>query len=65
MTRVGLVQGSRFVAREINGPFIYQLKGTPAKYKAGLERAIANGWLRLHESGTCVKFTEAGAALFA
>jgi len=26
--------------------------------------AIANGWLALHESGTFVKFTEAGAALF-
>jgi hypothetical protein len=27
--------------------------------------AIAKGWLWLHESGTYVKFTEAGAALFA
>jgi hypothetical protein len=47
------------------GPFLYQLKGTPVEYKAGLERAIANGWLWLHESGTYVKFTEAGAAMFA
>jgi hypothetical protein len=37
--------------------------GTPAEYKAGLERAIANGWLSLHESGTFVKFAEAGAAM--
>jgi len=28
-------------------------------------RAIANGWLWLPESGTYVKFTEAGAAMFA
>jgi hypothetical protein len=42
---------------------IYQLKGTPAEYKAGLDRAIAKGWLWLH--GTYVRFTEAGAALFA
>jgi hypothetical protein len=28
-------------------------------------RAIAKGWLVLHESGTYVKFTEAGAAMFA
>jgi hypothetical protein len=28
-------------------------------------RTIANGWLRPHKSGTFVKFTEAGAALFA
>ena len=39
--------------------------GTPGEYKAGLERAIANGWLERHESGTYVRFTEAGAALFA
>ena len=37
----------------------------PAEYKAGLERAIANGWLDLHESGTYVKLTEAGATLLA
>jgi hypothetical protein len=36
----------------------------PIRYSAGLERAIAKGWLELHESGTFVKFTEAGAALF-
>jgi hypothetical protein len=41
---------------------LYRLKGTPAEYNAGLERAIANGWLWFHESGTYVKFTEAGAA---
>jgi hypothetical protein len=32
----------------------------PAEYKAGLR-----GWLWLHESGTYVTFTQAGAALFA
>ena len=59
------VQDERIYIEKINGPFLYQLKGTPAEYKAGLERAIANGWLWLHESGTYVKFSEAGAALFA
>jgi hypothetical protein len=59
------VQDGRIYIEKINGPFPYQLKGTPAEYKAGLERAIANGWLWLHESGTYVKFTEAGAAMFA
>jgi hypothetical protein len=44
---------------------LYQLKGTPAEYKAGLDRAIANSWLWLQESGTYVKLTETGAALFA
>ena len=32
---------------------------------AGLDLAIANGWLVMHESGTYVKFTQCGADLFA
>jgi len=39
--------------------------GSPAKYRAGIEHAIAKGWLWRHESGTYVKFTDAGAELFA
>jgi len=35
----------------INAPFLYQRMGTRAEYKAGLEHAIAKGWLVLHESG--------------
>jgi hypothetical protein len=49
----------------INGPFLYQLKSTPAEYKIDLDHAIANGWLWPHESGTYVKFTDSGAVLFA
>jgi hypothetical protein len=59
------VQDGRVYIEKINGPFIYELRGTPAEYKAGLDRAIAKGWLVLHESGTYVKFTEVGAAMFA
>jgi len=59
------VQDGRIHIEKINRPFIYELKGTPAEYKAGLTRAIEKGWLELHESGTFVRFTEAGAALFA
>ena len=50
------VQDGRIHIEKINEPFMY--KGTPAEYKAGLERAIANGWLWLHESGTYVKISE-------
>jgi hypothetical protein len=50
---------------KINGPMLFQLKATPAEYKAGLDRAIEKGWLVLHESGTFVRFTQAGADLFA
>ena len=59
------VQDGRIYIEKINAPFLFELKGTPAEFKAGLEHAIARGWLVLHESGTYVKFTEAGAALFA
>jgi hypothetical protein len=38
---------------------------TPDQFRAGLERSIARGWLSLHESGTYVKFTSAGAELCA
>jgi hypothetical protein len=45
------VQDCRIYIERINAPFLYQLKGTPAEYKAGLRHAIANGWIWLHESG--------------
>jgi hypothetical protein len=32
--------------------------------RPGLDLAIAKGWLIMHESGTFVRLTEAGAALF-
>jgi len=56
------VQDGRIHIEKINEPFLYKLRGTPAEYKAGLDHAIAKGWLWLHESGTSVKFTEVGAA---
>jgi hypothetical protein len=59
------VQDGRIYIEKINGPMLFQLKATPAEYKAGLDRAIEKGWLVLHESGTFVKFTQAGADLFA
>ena len=59
------IQDGRIYIEKINGPFLFELKGTPAEYEAGLDFAIAKGWLVLHESGTYVRFTDAGAALFA
>ena len=55
----------RLLVERINGPFLFELKGTPAEYKTGLDRAIAKGWLVMHESGTYLRFTQAGAELFA
>ena len=62
---VEAVQDGRIHIEKINGPFLYKEGGSPAEYGAGLKLAIDRGWLWLHESGTFVKFTDAGAALFA
>jgi hypothetical protein len=44
---------------------LLRAEASPAEYGAALELAIAKGWLWKHESGTYVKFTPAGAELFA
>ena len=62
---VEAVQDGRIRIEKINAPFLYKERGTPAEYKAGLDLAVARGWLVLHESGTFVRFTQAGAGLFA
>ena len=58
------VQDGRVHIELVNGPFL-GAGGTPAEYRLGLARAIDNGWLWRHESGVYVKFTPAGADLFA
>lgn len=62
---VEAVQDGRIFIELINGPMLFEHKATPAEYKAGLDYAIAKGWLDLDRSGTFVKFTQAGAELFA
>jgi hypothetical protein len=59
------VQDGRIYIEKINGPFLFEDKGTPAEYSAGLKLAIERGWLELHESGTYVRMKQAGADLFA
>ena len=59
------VQDGRIYIELINGPFLYKEKGSAAEYGAGLRLALDRGWLTLHESGTFVRFTPAGAELFA
>jgi hypothetical protein len=51
------------ISEKINAPFLAAGR-TGDDFRAGIERAVALGWLWRHESGTYVKFTE-GAALFA
>jgi hypothetical protein len=61
---VEAVQDGRIYIERVNGPFL-EGGGTPDQYRAALDRAIALGWLWLHESGTYVKFMPAGAEMFA
>ena len=57
------VQDGSIYIEHLNGPFLFGDKGTAEEYAAGLELAVARGWLELHDSGTYVKFTAAGADL--
>jgi hypothetical protein len=61
---VEAVQDGRIYIERVNAPFL-AAGGSGDDFRAGIERAIALGWLWLHESGTYVKFTDGGAALFA
>jgi len=61
---VEAVQDGRIYIELVNGAFLAE-GGTPDQYRAALDRAITLGWLWRHESGTYVKFTPAGAEMFA
>jgi hypothetical protein len=61
---VDAVQNGRIYIERVNSPFL-AIGGTGDDFRAGIERAIALGWLSRHESGTYVKFTDNGATLFA
>ena len=54
----------RIYIERVNAPFL-AASGSGSDFPAGIARAIAQGWLSRHESGTFVKFTDSGAALFA
>jgi hypothetical protein len=57
------IQG-RIHTEKINEPFLFRDRGSPAEYSAG-KLAIERGWHKMHQSGTFVIFTPAGAELFA
>jgi hypothetical protein len=62
---VEAVQGGEIHIELINGPMLFEHKATLGEYRAGLKFATESGWLEMHESGTYVKLTHAGAELFA
>jgi hypothetical protein len=59
------VQDGHIHIEKINYPFLFRDGAWPAEYGAGLKLAIERGWLWMHESGTYVKITAAGAEQFA
>jgi hypothetical protein len=59
------IQDGRIRLEKINGPFLSKDKGSPAEYGAGIKLCVERGWLVMHESGTFVRFTPAGAEVFA
>jgi len=58
------VHDGRIYIELINQAFL-DAGGTPGQYGVALKRAVELGWLWRHESGTYVKFTPAGAEMFA
>ena len=58
------VQDGRIYIELVNVPFL-AAGGSAEDFRAGIERAIALGWIWRHESGTYLKFTDRGAAVFA
>ena len=61
---VEAVQDGRIYIERVNEPFM-AAGGSGDQFRAGIARAIALGWIWRHESGTYLKFTDSGAALFA
>ena len=62
---VDSVQDGRIHIEKISAPSLFRVRATPAEYSAGLKLAVKRAWLVLHESGTFVRFRQAGADLFA
>jgi hypothetical protein len=58
---VEAVQDGRIFIELINGPFLFEHKGSPAEYDAGMKLAIDTAGFWKHESGIYVKLTQAGA----
>ena len=57
-------QDGRIYIELVNAAFL-KAGGTAEQFRAGIQGAVDKGWMVRHESGTFVKFTDAGAALFA
>ena len=54
---VEAVQDGRIFIELINDPFLYEHKGSPAEYGAGLKLAIERGWLGSTRAALCEAHT--------
>ena len=57
-------QDGRIYIELVNAAFL-KAGGTAEQFRTGIQGAVDKGRMVRHESGTFVKFTDAGAALFA
>lgn len=57
------IQEGRIHIEKINAPFLCKPKASGAEFGAGIKRAIEQGWMELHESGTYVRLLTAGEDL--
>lgn len=57
------VQDGRIHIEKINAPFLYTFKARGAEFGAGIDYAVKQGWLELHESGTYVRLLAPGQDL--
>ena len=57
-------QEGRIYIELVNAAFL-KAGGTAEQFRAGIQRSVDKGWMVRHDSGTYLKFTDAGAALFA
>jgi hypothetical protein len=63
-TLSSLPKTGRIYIELVNAAFV-KAGGTAEQFLDGIQRAVDEGWMVRHESGTYVKFTDAGAVLFA
>jgi hypothetical protein len=62
---LGEVWDGRLFTEKLNFPMLSDFRASPAEWRAGVDRAVENGWLWAHESGTYYRFTQTGKDLFA
>jgi hypothetical protein len=50
----------RLLTEKLNWAMLTEFKASPAEWKAGIDYAVAQGWLWAHESGTITSSPKSG-----